>query len=119
MEGDLRGGEQGRACVANSCGRWWRSLKDLWIRRSAGLVPVAVLVAIQVRTTPFQVDQRTRLVHVEPIGTSRIRAANAVWWQHHPGFKSPILRTSKALPCCRGRAFFDLYGLRVAVWVGF
>jgi hypothetical protein len=50
------------------------------------------------------------LDQVEPIGTGEIRAANAVWWQHHPGFKSPILRRSKALPRFWGRAFFDLCG---------
>lgn len=43
---------------------------------------VAVLVAIQPRSTPFRRDRPRPLVQVGLIGTAMIRAANADWSRH-------------------------------------
>ena len=50
---------------------------------------VAVLVAIQPRSTSFQRDRPHLLVQVELIGTGKIRAANAVWVYRPSGVQIP------------------------------
>lgn len=50
-----------------------------WRARAGAVVLVAVLVAIQRPPMPFKADRPRPLVQVEPIGTGKIRAANAVW----------------------------------------
>ena len=46
---------------------------------------------------PFLADRSRLLVQVGLIGAGKLRAANAVGFTAHPGFKSPSLRSSKAL----------------------
>src|SRR5215472_65288 len=69
------------------------TVTDLYAHRWA-----AVWVAVHRRTGPSREDRPKTLVQAEPRGTATIRAANAVRVRALPGFKSPSLRSSQALP---------------------
>jgi len=85
--------------MPDTCGQLWNGGSAYGQRRTIlGAVPtptdqrVAVWVAVHHSAAPSREDQPRRLVQFEPIRTAVPRAANAVGWQHPPGFKSPILR---------------------------
>jgi hypothetical protein len=97
-----------RWTTPGTCGQLWNGGSAYGQRRTIlGAVPTPTdqRVAVHHSAAPSRKDQPRRLVQFEPIRTAVPRAANAVGWQHPPGFKSPILRSCQSPgpgPCVSG-----------------